>query len=384
MVLYGSTLMKILLFGPAFPLRGGMAHFIALLFTHLQKRGHDVEIINFKRQYPKILFPGKTQEESGEAGIAVPSTVLIDSINPFNWILNGLTLRNRKADLVISTFWLPFLGPSSGTLHALLRNKKTKTLTILHNLIPHENRPGDILFTRWLIRFTDYFIAQSASVEKDLLELLPSAKYKRVALPMFSLFKNRITKQDARKTLSISDEKVILFFGYIRPYKGLHVLIDAMKIVKQKMKIRLLVCGEFYGDEEKYRTHMKDAGIDDGTTVISDYIPNEKVHLYFSAADVVVQPYISATQSAIAQIAYFFSSPIIATNVGALPEVVVNEKSGLIVPPNDPESLANAIMRFYNENLESKLMAGASEERKKYSWEAMVEAIEQLTAMDNV
>lgn len=371
--------MKILLFGPAYPLRGGMAHFIALLYSNLIQRGHDVEIINFKRQYPKILFPGKTQEESGEPGIPVPSTVLIDSINPLNWILSGIKLRKRNADLIISTFWIPFLAPSSGMLHALLKSKKTKTLTILHNLIPHEARPGDMLFTRWLIRFTDYFIAQSASVEKDLLKVVPNAKYKRVSLPMFSLFKDRIAKEEAKKQIGISDEKVILFFGYIRPYKGLHVLIDAMKILKSKMKLRLLICGEFYGDEEKYRAHITESGIENETTVISDYIPNESVHKYFSAADVVVQPYISATQSAIAQIAYFFSSPIIATNVGALPEVVIHGKSGLIVPPNDPQALADAILKFYNENLESQLMAGANEERKKYTWDAMVDAIEQLT-----
>jgi D-inositol-3-phosphate glycosyltransferase len=371
--------MKILLFGPAYPLRGGMAHFIAMLYTHLTKRGHDVSVISFTRQYPKILFPGKTQEESGDAGIPVPSTALIDSINPFNWIAEGLRLRKHNADLVISTFWIPFLAPSSGTLHALLRTKKTKTLTILHNLIPHEKRPGDIFLTRWLIRFTDYFIAQSASVEKDLLSLIPAAIYKRVALPMFDLFQDRIPKAEARKQLNITDEKVIMFFGYIRPYKGLHVLIDAMKIVKQKMNIRLLVCGEYYGDEEKYRSHIHEAGIENGTTVFSDYIPNEKVHIFFSAADVVVQPYISATQSAIAQIAYFFSSPIIATSVGALPEVVINEKSGLIVPPNDPQKLASAILRFYDEQMEAKLTAGASEERKKYTWDAMVNAIEQLT-----
>jgi D-inositol-3-phosphate glycosyltransferase len=371
--------MKILLFGPAYPLRGGMAHFIAMLYTHLTRRGHEVSIVSFTRQYPKILFPGKTQEETGDAGIPIPSKALIDSINPFNWIIQGMKLRKQNADLVISTFWIPFLAPSSGTLHALLRSKKTKTLTILHNLIPHEKRPGDMFFTRWLIRFTDYFIAQSASVEKDLLSLLPLAKYKRVALPMFDLFHDRIGKTEARKQLGITDEKVIMFFGYIRPYKGLHVLIDAMKIVKQTMNIRLLVCGEYYGDEDKYRTHIKDAGIEDVTTVFSDYIPNEKVHIFFSAADVVVQPYISATQSAIAQIAYFFSSPIIATNVGALPEVVINEKSGLIVPPNDPNALAEAIIRFYNEQMETKLTAGASEERKKYTWDAMVDAIEQLT-----
>ncbi len=372
--------MKILLFGPAYPLRGGMAHFIALLYTELTRRGHQVKIINFTRQYPKILFPGKTQEESGEAGIPVPSTALIDSINPFNWLYHGYRLRREKADLVISTFWLPFLAPSSGTLHMMLRSKRTKTLTILHNLIPHEKRPGDMLFTRWLTMFTDYFIAQSASVEKDLQQFVPGAKYRRVALPMFSLFKDRIPKAEAKRALNITDEKVILFFGYIRPYKGLHVLIDAMKILKQRMKVRLLVCGEFYGDEEKYRAHMTEAGIDDCTTVISDYIPNEKVHTYFSAADVVVQPYISATQSAIAQIAYFFSSPIIATNVGALPEVVIDGRSGLIVPPNDPEALANAIARFYDEGMEEQLAAGANEERKKYSWEAMADAVEQLAA----
>ncbi len=370
--------MKILLFGPAYPLRGGMAHFIALLYTELTRRGHDVEIINFTRQYPDLLFPGKTQKESGDAGIPVPSTPLIDSINPFNWLRQGMALRKKNADLVISTYWLPFFGPSTGMLHKLLRWGKTKTLTILHNVIPHERRPGDIAFTKFLFRHTDYFIAQSESVEKDLLKFVPNARYKRVSLPMFSLFKDRIPKAEAKKILNITDEKVIMFFGYIRPYKGLHVLIDAMKILKAKMNLHLLICGEFYGDEEKYRTQMKDAGIEPITTVYSDYIPNEKVHLYFSAADVVVQPYVSATQSAIAQMAYFFSSPIIATNVGALPEVVIHEKSGLIVPPNDPAALADAILRFYNEKMEQKLMAGAGEERKKYTWEAMAEAIENL------
>ena len=371
--------MKILLFGPAYPLRGGMAHFITMLYSHLTQRKHSVEIINFKRQYPKILFPGKTQEESGEPGIPVPSKRLIDSINPLNWVRYGMQLRENDADLVISTFWLPFLAPSSGTLHKLLRSRKTKTLTILHNIIPHERRPGDILFTKFLFRHTDYFIAQSASVEKELLEFVPDATYKRVALPMFDLFKERIPKDEARRQLGIADEKVIMFFGYIRPYKGLHMLIDAMKIVKEKMKLRLLVCGEYYGDEEKYRTHMKEAGIEDVTTVISDYIPTEKVHIFFSAADVLVQPYVSATQSAIAQIAYFFSSPVIATAVGALPEVIRHEQSGLIVPPNDPKALAAAIMRFYNEKMEARLSAGAAEERKKYTWDAMVDAIEELT-----
>lgn len=371
--------MKVLLFGPAYPLRGGMAHFIALLYTELTRRGHDVEIVNFTRQYPSLLFPGKTQQESGEPGLPVPSTPLIDSVNPFNWVLNGLRLRGRKADLVISTYWLPFFGPSTGTLHALLRwGTRTKALTILHNLIPHERRPGDVVFTRFLSWFTDLWIAQSASVEKELTAFVPGARYRRVSLPMFSLFKERVPKEEAKRVLGITDERVVLFFGYIRPYKGLHVLIDAMRVLTKRMKVRLLVCGEFYGDEEKYRAHMTEAGIDGVTTVHSDYVPNERVHLYFSAADVVVQPYVSATQSAIAQMAYFFSSPIIATSVGALPEVVIDGVSGLIVPPNDPEALAAAMERFYTEKMEERLTAGAAQERKKYTWEAMGDAIEEL------
>mgnify|MGYP001616834217 CR=1 FL=1 len=374
--------MKILLFGPAYPLRGGMAHFIALLYSYLKRNNHDVEIISFKRQYPKILFPGKTQEESGDAGIPVPSEALVDSINPFNWIRVGWQLRKRNADLVISTYWLPFFGPSSGTLHALLRwKKKTKAVTILHNIIPHEHRPGDIIFTKFFFRFTDYFIAQSASVERDLqLFITPRQHSARVNLPVFELFGTCIDKHEARKQLNIADEKVIMFFGYIRPYKGLHVLIDAMKIVKGKISLKLLIVGEYYGDEEKYRTHIREAGIEDVVQIISDYVPNEKVNVYFSAADVVVQPYITATQSAIAQIAYNFNKSVIATNVGALAEVIVDGISGIIVPPNDPQQLAEAIIKFYDEQLEEKLSAGAAIEKKKYSWEAMVEAIEQLTA----
>ncbi len=371
--------MNILILGTAYPLRGGIAHYNALLYSYLKKH-HTVEIISFKRQYPKFLFPGKTQEEQGEPGLPVESLQLIDSVNPFNWIRVGIELRKRNADAVIFKYWLPFFGPCFGTICALIKwGRKTKVVAICDNVIPHEHRPGDTIFTKYAFMFVDAFIVQSDTVEKDLLATVEAPKYKKVPHPVYEIFGNKIPKKEAREKLKIIDEKVILFFGYVRAYKGLHTMIDAMKEVKKSSRVKLLVVGEFYDDEEKYRWHISDAQVRDVIDVVSDYVPNEKVGEYFSAADAVILPYLSATQSGIAQIAYNFDKPVIATNVGGLAEVVVDGVSGLIVPPNDPLKLAAAIGKFYSENLESKLSDGAAREKKKYSWERMVEAVEQLT-----
>ncbi len=371
--------MNILILGTAYPLRGGIAHYNALLYTHL-KKNHRVEIISFKRQYPKMFFPGKTQVETGDPGLPVASEPLIDSVNPFNWVRVGLTLRKRNADAVIFKYWLPFFGPCLGTICALIKaGRRTKVVAICDNVIPHEHRPGDALFTWFAFKFVDAFIVQSDSVERDLLHTVDEPLYRKVPHPVYEIFGARRDKMEARAALGIRDAKVILFFGYVRPYKGLHVMIDAMKEVKKSLRVKLLVVGEFYDDEEKYRWHISDAQVRDVIDVVSDYVPNEKVGEYFSAADAVVLPYLSATQSGIAQIAYNFEKPVIATNVGGLAEVVVDGVSGLIVPPNDPARLADAIRRFYSENLEDALSAGAAREKKKYTWDHMVEAIEQLT-----
>ena len=371
--------MNILILGTAYPLRGGIAHYNALLYTHLKKK-HRVEIISFKRQYPNMFFPGKTQEEKGDPGLPVASEPLIDSVNPFNWIRVGIALRKRNADVVIFKYWLPFFGPCFGTICALLKyRRRTKVIAICDNVIPHEHRPGDALFTWYAFKFVDAYIVQSDSVEKDLLETVEKPRYKKVPHPVYEIFGPRLGKKEARAALHIRDEKVILFFGYVRSYKGLHVMIDAMKEVKKSLSVKLLVVGEFYEDEEKYRWHISDAQVRDVIDVVSDYVPNEKVGEYFSAADAVILPYLSATQSGIAQIAYNFDRPVIATAVGGLAEVVVDGVSGLIVPPNDPAKLADAIKKFYSENLEEKLSAGAACEKKKYSWDNMVEAIEHLT-----
>ncbi|HEX9828618.1 MAG TPA: glycosyltransferase, partial [Bacteroidota bacterium] len=353
-------------------------HYNALLATHLGHK-HSVEVITFKRQYPSFLFPGASQQETGDPGIAMPSEQLIDSINPFNWIRVGLKLRARKPDLVIFKYWLPFFGPCMGTIYRLIkRGGSTKVIAICDNVIPHERRPGDSLFTRYAFGAVDAFIVQSDSVEQDLLSMVEKPRYKKVAHPVYEIFGVAVSKDDARKKLGITGQRVVLFFGYIRRYKGLHLLIDAMKLVNESLPVKALVVGEFYEDEKPYREHITHAGVEQSVQLVPEYVPNEKVADYFSAADVVVLPYLSATQSGITQIAYNFGKPVIATDVGGLAEVVVDGVSGLIVPPNDPRKFADAILKFYNEDLEEKLAAGSRQEKKKYSWDTMVEAIESL------
>jgi glycosyltransferase involved in cell wall biosynthesis len=371
--------MNILILGTAYPLRGGLAHYNALLATHLAKH-HNVDVITFKRQYPNFLFPGKSQKETGDIGIPLKSELLIDSINPINWIRVGMLLRKRHPDVVIFKYWLPFFGPCFGTICRIIRwRRSTRVIAICDNVIPHEHRPGDRLFTRYAFGAVDAFIVQSETVERDLKSAVQNPSYRKVAHPVYENFGPSIPKTEARQRLGLTGEKILLFFGYVRRYKGLHTLIDAIKIVKDSLDVTLLIVGEFYENETGYREHIARIGIESTVRVISDYVPNEKVAEYFSAADAVVLPYNSATQSGIVQIAYNFDKPVIATDVGGLAETVVNDVSGLIVPPESPQALAEAIVRFYRENLETKLSDGARKEKIKYSWDDLVRAIEELS-----
>jgi len=370
--------MKIIIVGTAYPLRGGIAHYIALLYRNLKQR-HDVGIINFKRQYPKILFPGKTQEDTGEETIPVESEQVLDSINPLNWIRVAMSIRKKHPDIVIFKYWMPFFAPCFGTIAALCRwQTKTKVLFICDNVIPHERRFGDRFLTMFAFKFVDYFVVQSNAVEKDLIAFFPQAKYKHLPHPIYDIFGHGFSKQEAKSILNISADKVILFFGYVRAYKGLHILIEAMPNILQRIKVKLLVVGEFYDDEEKYRFKIRGLGLQEDVVVFSDYVPNEKVGLYFSAADVVVLPYISATQSGIVQIAYNFDKPVIATNVGGLAEVVLDNRTGFIVPPENPMAVAEAVVRFYEEKKEEEFVENVKIEKQKYSWEKFVEGIERF------
>jgi glycosyltransferase involved in cell wall biosynthesis len=240
-------------------------------------------------------------------------------------------------------------------------------------------RPGDMAFTRYAFNAVDAFIVQSASVERDLNAFLPGSRYALVPHPVYEIFGNGLPKAEARAKLGIRDERVILFFGYVRRYKGLHTLLDSMPSILKLMKVKLLVVGEFYDDEQKYRHQITANNLQNDVFFHSDYVPNEEVSLYFSAADVVVLPYVSATQSGIVQIAYQFDKPVIATDVGGLAEVVLDNRTGFIVKPEAPQEVADAVVRFYEGNREEEFVKNVREEKKKYSWENLIQAIEKLT-----
>jgi len=302
------------------------------------------------------------------SGVAVPARQMIDSINPWTWIRTALWIRSQRPDLVIFKYWLPFFGPCFGTIASIVRRKThTKVLFICDNIIPHEPRIGDRAFTRFAFRFVDHFVVQSHAVERELHEFLPEARPRFVPHPVYEIFGPAIPKSRAQEQLSLPSPFVLLFFGYIRPYKGLDTLLEALPHVLQHHPVTLLVVGESYEGIAHYVERTKKLGIADAVVLHTQYVPNDSVSMYFSACDVVVLPYRSATQSGIVQIAYQFGRPVIATDVGGLAEVVLHEKTGLIVPPDNPPALAQAIIRYYDEALEEPYSENVKRERGKYT-----------------
>ncbi|MFZ1081373.1 MAG: glycosyltransferase [Candidatus Kryptoniota bacterium] len=375
--------MKIVIISTAYPLRGGVAHYVSLLYQHLIER-HEVSIITFKRQYPNFLFPGKSQEEKGESSLKIPSMQIIDTLNPLTWYKAGRIAAQQKPDLIIFKYWMPFFAPSFGlTARTAKRKSGCKVLFICDNVFPHEHTPFDKMLTSWLFKAGDYFIVQSKSVEKDLLSVVKNPKYKFVPHPVYEIFGNAILKSEARSKIGIREnENVALFFGYVRKYKGLHVLLDAAQKALNKIKFKLLVVGEFYDAEESYRRQIEELNLQNDVMVVSDYIANNEVAKYFSASDVVVLPYIDATQSGIAQIAFNFNKPVITTDVGGLAEVVVNGKTGIVVQPNSAEELSGAITAFFSEGLAEKFSEEVGVQKKLYSWDNLVNAIEELAGVN--
>jgi glycosyltransferase involved in cell wall biosynthesis len=370
--------MKIIILSTAYPLRGGIAHFIGLLYKELVKT-NEVKVITFKRQYPSILFPGKSQIELGDVDEQIPAEVIVDSINPFNWFTVGFKIKKQKPDLLIFKFWMPFFAPCFGTISRLAKkNNITKVLSICDNVIPHEKKTGDLALTMYFFRTVDYFVLLSEKVRGDLLALKPGAANKFLPHPVYSNFGIAVTKDEAKKHLNIIGDKIILFFGFIRDYKGLDILLNAMALLKNGLNIKLIIAGEFYSNEDKYLKAIDDLGIKENLLMFTDFIPTSEVKYYFSAADCVILPYRNATQSGIVQIATNFCKPVIASNVGGLSEVIASGKTGFIVEKENPEALAGAIMKFYNENKEREFVENIALEVKKYSWESFVNGIFEL------
>ena len=386
--------MKIVIIGTAYPMRGGIAQYNSILFKYLSEK-NDVKIFSFKRQYPEFLFPGKTQYEIGEPAFKIPedkNVISVDSINPFNWFFTALKIRKENPDLLIYKYWIPFFAPCFFTISFLVKMfRKTKVLFICDNVIPHEKRIGDKFFTKLVFSVVNYFIVQSRTVENDLKKFNKSEKpYKLSPHPLYNIFGDKADKVEARRfieenyKIKFNTDKVILFFGYIRKYKGLIYLIDALPEILRDANVKLLIAGEFYDDEKPYKEKIKSLGLEENILLLSDFMPDEKVRYFFSACDCLVLPYTDATQSGIVQIAYYYDKPVIVTDVGGLSEVVISEKTGIIINPGNVNEIVTAVKRYYNENLENKFSENIKTEKLKYSWEVFTDNIMKLSESKKV
>lgn len=372
---------NIIIIGPAHPLRGGLASFNERLALQFQNNGHKVSIYSFSLQYPGFLFPGSTQFSSEPAPANIKINTVINSVNPFNWIKIGKRIKKEKPDIILVRYWLPFMGPCLGTiLRIVKKNKHTRVVCLADNVIPHEKRFGDKVFTKYFVKPVDAFITMSEKVLEDLKSFAPSKPAKYVAHPLYDNFGEKISKEQARKQLRIDNEqRIMLFFGFIRKYKGLDILFDAMKILKetnpqqQTPNIKLLVAGEFYEDRKPYDEQINKLGIENDLILHTTFIPDSEVKNYLCAADIVVQPYRNATQSGVTPLAYHFEIPMIVTNVGALPAMVPDNRAGLVAEPN-AESIAEKIREYFQKG-EDHFLPYLKEEKKKYSWDVMTNEI---------
>jgi len=374
---------NIIIIGPAHPLRGGLASYDERLAKEFQQQGHTVSIYTFSLQYPGFLFPGTTQFSTEPAPADIDIRVRINSVNPFNWLSVGAELKKQQPDLIVVRYWLPFMGPCLGTiLRIVKKNKHTKVVCIADNIIPHEKRFGDVAFTKYFVPPIDAFITMSEKVLADLPQFATNKPAKFVAHPLYDNFGEKVSQQEARARLNIKeDELIILFFGFIRKYKGLDILLDAMKILQSSPKPipKLLIAGEFYEDRKAYDEQIVRLGIQGLLLLKTEFIADSEVKYYLCAADVVVQPYRSATQSGVTPLAYHFEKPMVVTNVGGLPSLVPDDKVGLIAEPN-AASIALKIEEYFTKGAQH-FLPYLIEEKKKYSWSKMVVSIFEVAGL---
>lgn len=371
---------RIIILGTAHPFRGGLASYNERLAVEFQNQGHEVVIYTFTIQYPSFLFPGKTQFSEEPAPVGLKILRKVNAINPFNWIKIGNEIKKSNPDILIFKYWLPFMGPCFGTIaRRVKKNKHTKIITILDNVIPHESRVGDKSFTKYFLKPVDAFIAMSKSVEVDLKKFDTTKPCSFNPHPLFDNFGESISKNKAKEILGLDlQKKYILFFGIIRDYKGLDLLLQAFKNIADKDEsINLLVAGEYYSNEEKYKTLIDTLHIQSRVKVVNQFINDSEVKNYFCAADIIAQPYKHATQSGVTQIAYHFEIPMLVTNVGGLPEMIPNEIVGYVVEPKVDE-ISNALLRFYQEQKEDFFKQNIKIEKQKYTWQKLTEKIFNL------
>lgn len=372
----------IVIVGPAHPYRGGLGTFNERFARELALK-NKVEICTFTLQYPGFLFPGQTQFSDELAPQDLTIHRELNSVNPINWVLAGLKYQKKRPDLVIFRYWMPFFGPLFGTFARLVkRNGHTKVVAITDNIIPHERRFFDQPFTHWFLKPLDGAVTMSREVLKQLDDLGFDRPHEFNPHPLYDNFGEGMEKEEARKKLGLNPlGRYLLFFGFIRKYKGLDLLLQAMAHPEIRQRnIHLVVAGEFYEDRKPYDDLIANEGIAENVLLHTQFIPNSEVATYFSAADLVVQPYRSATQSGVSQVAYQFGKPMVVTQVGGLAEWVPDGKVGYVVQPT-PKDIAEAILRFYDEGEVNRFSEGLAEMKKVFSWQKLVEAIGRVAGL---
>ncbi len=371
--------MKITIVGPAWPYRGGIAAFNERLAHQLQAEGHEVKLYTFTLQYPGFLFPGKTQysEEPAPSDLCIERC--LSSVNLFTWISLGRRIRHEAPDMLILAYWMSFMAPCLGTVGRIARrNGTTRVVALCHNLIPHETRPGDTLLTRWFVGSVDGVAALSQSVCDDVHRFAPAMPVVASPHPLYDNFGEPVDRAEACRHLGLdASARYLLFFGLIRDYKGLDLLLEAYSmLLAEHPEMKLIVAGEFYSGEERYHAQAARLGIDDKVIWRTSFVPDHEVRYYFAAADLIAQPYKSATQSGVTQIAYHFQKPMLVTRVGGLAEIVPDGKVGYVVDP-DPKAIAAALVHFATEHPD--FTSGLASERAKYSWPVFTKNLLTLT-----
>lgn len=360
---------RIALFSAFYPYRGGIAQFSANLYRAIEKEGHTPLAFTFKRQYPNFLFPGKTQEvESGDNADQIPAMRILDSANLLSYKSAAKKISASDPDLFISQYWMTYFAPSLGVMHKYLGKRNIKRISILHNVIPHEKKFYDDRANQYFLKQNDGFVVMSDAVLSDLLLFQPNARYLRIDHPSYSHFGEGIERDEALTKLNLDkNHKYILFFGFIRKYKGLDVLIEALRDLSDEY--HLIVAGEAYGSMKEYHDQIHAAGLTERVHLYNEYIEDDRVKIFFSASDVCVLPYRSATQSGITAIANHFCIPVIATDVGGLKEVITNGKDGLIVERAEPHLVGNAMKTYFQDGLKEQFMTRLTNDRENKSWD---------------
>ena len=369
--------MKIISIGPAHPYRGGPAKFNDRLSQQFIAEGHDVKVFTFRLQYPKLLFPGKSQYTDSTPPPGVSITRKINSINPVNWILTGLLIKREKPDILLIRFWLPFMGPCFGTIARIAKsNRHTSVICIFDNVIPHEKRPGDMILTRYFTNSIDGAITMSETVRNDLNTFRQGLPVKLSPHPLFDNYGSPVDRTEALKKLNLeTDYSYLLFFGFIREYKGLDLLIEAFSDNRlRNRKLKLIVAAEFYEDDAPYKDLIKKRNLENEIILFDHFIKDNEVPLFFSASDLVIQPYKTATQSGVTQIAFYFEKPMLVTDVGGLKEIVPDGKCGYVVKP-EPEFITEAMIDFFENNRMKQFTEGVKKEKEKFSWDKMTASI---------